>query len=255
MSSFLSLVRSGRSVLGCFAFTSSPAIIEMIALAGFDYVVIDMEHSAKSWPDVENLVRSAEVRGMPALVRVAENSESDIRIALECGADGIVVPGIGSVDDASKAFQAMRFSPVGLRGACPLSRAASYGPTDYSAFTDSSNKERALVLLIEDISAARSISDIMATVDENVCYMVGRSDLASSLGLLGNPGQATVVEAARQFVADVKACQPEAAVGMGLYSPSEIAMWKDEGCKFFWYGADVSIFLQAARRIVQELRS
>ena len=81
----------GDKLFGSFAFLPSPDVVEIMGFAGFDYVIIDLEHSPKNWETVANMVRAAELHDMAALIRVAENSEKSILAALEIGATGIVI--------------------------------------------------------------------------------------------------------------------------------------------------------------------
>jgi 2-keto-3-deoxy-L-rhamnonate aldolase RhmA len=252
---FSQLVRSGEPTLGSFAFLPAPAVVEILALAGYDFVMIDREHSPKDWSMIENMIRAAEARGIPALVRVSENSRSEILSALECGADGIVVPGIVTVEDALAAVDAVRFPGAGSRGACPQTRSASYGAVDYPAFQRQSNADRMLLLLIEEPEAVAGVAAIVEAAGEGVGYMIGRSDLSASLGMPGQPTAPPVEEIAKKFVADVKRVRPDAPVGMGLYGTDEITKWLEVGCDFFWFGADVSIFLSAAQNAIEGLRA
>jgi len=281
---FLERVSEGRPVLGCFSFIASPQVVELLALAGFDFVVIDREHSANDWTVIENMVRAAEARGISALIRVSDNDPAEILRGLDCGADGIVVPGIASAADAARAVEAARFPPAGRRGACPASRAADYGAVNYADFQRQADDSRVLILLIEEARAlagidtitagadsdARSnvaymlgrearaleeIEAITATAGSNVAYMLGRSDLAASLGHFGHPTAPPVVEAAADALTRLMSAQPSAVVGMGLYQPDEISFWHERGCRFFWYGADASIFMNATKDLVHELRS
>lgn len=281
MASFLESLAEDRPVLGCFSFISSPQVVELLALAGFDYIVIDREHSANDWSAIENMLRAAEARGIAALVRVGDNDPAEILRALDCGADGIVVPGVATAEDAAKAIEAMRFPPAGRRGACPASRAADYGAVDYAGFQRQADDSRVLILLIEEARAlggidkltegaegsasaaymlgreGRALEEIKAiTADagSNVAYMIGRSDLAASLGHFGYPSAPPVVEATENALGRLRAAQPDAIIGMGLYQPEEISFWHERGCRFFWYGADASIFMTATRDLIRDLR-
>jgi 2-keto-3-deoxy-L-rhamnonate aldolase RhmA len=83
---------TGEYAFGSFAFLPSPDVVEIMGLAGFDYVIIDLEHSPKNWETVANMVRAAELHGMAPLIRIRENGEKTILEALELGAAGVVVP-------------------------------------------------------------------------------------------------------------------------------------------------------------------
>ncbi len=258
MAGFLTSVEADSPALGCFSFLPSPQLVEVLGLAGFDFVIVDREHSPNDWLVVESLLRAAEARGIAALVRVTGNDSGEILRALDCGADGVVVPGIRTPEDAAAAAAAMRFAPGGIRGACPASRAAGYGHPDYPSFQKEEDESRVLALLIEEPEALAQIAEIAAAAVEvggPVACMIGRSDLAASLGHFGEPTAPEVVEATVEAIGRVAAAHPEVILGMGVYSPSEPPFWRDCGCRFFWHGADASIVLDATRTLVGRMRS
>jgi 4-hydroxy-2-oxoheptanedioate aldolase len=127
--SFKERLSMGENVIGTFLFIPSPDVAEAVARTGVDFVIIDMEHSPKSWQTVSEMVRGAQYGGAACLVRVASKEPTDILHALEIGADGIVLPFIEDALDVSRALEAARYSPLGRRGVCTMSRA---GPSQMS---------------------------------------------------------------------------------------------------------------------------
>lgn len=253
MTEFVRLTAEGRPILGCFSFLPSPQVVEVLALGGLDFVIVDREHSPAGWQTVEEMIRAAEARGISALVRVGSNSREEILHALECGADGVVIPGISSAEQAAEAVRAMRYPPLGERGACPDTRAARYGSSDYPAFRLAANESRFLVLLIESAGAFEEIEAIAGAAGPATAYMLGRSDLAASLGCFGDPTAPQVAQAAREFVRRLHDVDPDSIIGMGLYEPAEAKLWYEEGCRFFWLGADASLFRRSVATAIEEL--
>ena len=96
-------LQANEPVMGTLAFMSSPDVVEVLAVSGFDYIVIDLEHSATNSETALHMVRAAQVHGMSPLIRVRENSEKLILQALEMGAEGIVVPFVQSAGDVIRA--------------------------------------------------------------------------------------------------------------------------------------------------------
>lgn len=237
----------GDKLFGSFAFIPSPDVVEIMGFAGFDYVIIDLEHSPKNWETVANMIRAAELHDMAVLIRVAENSDKAILGALELGASGIVVPFVETVDDVKKMANAAYYGPVGMRGTCTLTRAARYGGlrAEYIAHTQRLNKKTVLIAQIESPAGVRNIDSIVACKPGIDGLIVGRSDLASALGHAGQTETPAVIEATHRVI---QACKRHAVPsGIGLYAPHEASKWIEAGCGLFFYSADSALLLNAAK--------
>lgn len=245
--SLKSRLRAREAVFGSFAFLPSPDVVEIMAMAGFDFVIIDLEHSPKNWGDVANMVRAAELHGMAPLVRVRENHEKTILEALELGVEGIVVPFIETADDVRLAARAMNYPPAGQRGTCTLTRAAKYGGLrgEFLRHTLQQNDRLVFVAQIESKAGVDNIESILACDPGIDVVLVGRSDLASSLGCPGQVEDPAVL-AATQTVMDAATRQKRVIPsGIGLYAPHEATTWLEKGCGFFFYSADTAMMLNA----------
>src|SRR4051794_12135918 len=170
---------AGETVFGSFAFLPSPDVVEIMGFAGFDYVIIDLEHSPKNWDQVTNMVRAAELHGMAPIVRVREIGEKNILEVLELGAEGIVLPFVQTADDVVRAARALNYPPRGQRGTCTLTRAAQYGGlrADFIAHTQRQNADLVLVAQIEDGLGVQNIDAILACDPGIDALIIGRSDL------------------------------------------------------------------------------
>jgi len=249
---------AGDSVFGTFVFLPSPGIVEIMGAAGLDYVIIDLEHSPKSWETVENMVRAAELAGVSVLVRVRENDEKEILQALEIGAEGVVVPFVRTAAEASAAAGAVRYPPDGNRGTCTLTRVAAWGGLRGDAFIAHAARmnERVLVVAqVEDRTGIDNIEAIVAAAPGPEVVLIGRGDLATALGRPGRAEDPLVVAATDKALAAIRAAGGGCAGGIGVYSPGEVARWRDRGCRFFFYSADTHMLLSAARGIAGEFRS
>lgn len=252
---FRQRVLAGEPVFGTFGFLSDPAVIEILGLAGMDYVIIDLEHAPKDWQTVENMVRAAELRGIAPLIRVHENREKDILQALETGAEGIVVPFIESAEDARQAGLAVRFPPDGTRGTCTLSRSAFYSARRgaFLEHTQQSNKEILLIGLIESQKGIDDIAAIVAAEPGPDVFLVGRGDLATALGTPGKTDSEPVI-AATDAIFGAVAANPARHIAMGVYDPGEVAPWYDRGCRIFFYASDTAMLYQAVRGLNDAFR-
>jgi len=201
LSSFTSRLRGGRYLAGMQHNSGSEAVLELLALAGFDFVMLDMEHASYSFGDVERLVRVAEGCGLVPLVRVNHNDPALIGQALDTGASGIVVPHIESPDSCRQALSAMRYPPLGMRGKTAGCRSALWGMTPWTEYESWANAKTLFVPLVESSCGVDQIEAI-AAVEGVSCIFIGPGDLSHSYGLPGLGLRAQpVMDAVRRAVA------------------------------------------------------
>lgn len=237
-------LRAGERLHGCYAFLPSPGLVEILGHAGLDFIIVDQEHSRKSWEVVEDLVRAAEASGMAALVRVAWNEEKEILHALETGAAGIVLPFVECAEDVRRAAAALRYAPQGTRGTCTQTRAAGYGARrgGFVEYARQCNRELLLVGQIESRRGLDAIGEIAAADPGLDAVLIGRSDLASELGKPGQTGDAEVEAASRRIL---EACREAGKVaGIAHNEAAECAAWSARGCSFFALASETGFLLQ-----------
>ena len=146
---------------------------------GFDGVWIETEHGPIDYKDIPDLTRAADLWGMTSVVRVNQNVPGVIYRTLDVGAQGIVVPHVNTKAEAEAVVQAGKFAPIGERGM--YGSRQSYGVDNYFA---EANDQSLLIVLIEDIVAVNNLDEIL-TVDNIDVFFVAPSDLAQSMGLIG----------------------------------------------------------------------
>ena len=161
---------------------ADPAVIEIIALAGFDGAFIDMEHSVFDLETVGDMIRTADLCGITPVVRVPDDNSKTILRLLDMGAQGIQIPHIAGVEGARRAVQAVRYPPLGERGGAGSTRAAGYGSTPWTEHMESSNREILLILMTEDKRGLDEIADI-AAVEGVDLIALGPTDISTALGL------------------------------------------------------------------------
>ena len=245
-------LQNGQTVVGTFVFLADPAIVEIAAIAGLDFVIVDAEHSARDSSEIEAMIRAADARGITPLVRVSELNEKEILRALESGAHGIVVPQLESGEQAARAVAAMRYPPSGTRSSCRQTRAAEYGrwAADFATHADEADRE---VLIVGLIETEAGLANLPAIIDAGIeVAFLGRSDLSSSMGLRGDLTHPRIEPVARQFVADVEAhpagCWP------GIVPYQDACDWATLGCPFIVLGTDVNVMLEGFRELAGRLR-
>jgi len=124
---------AGGCVAGSWVTLPCAAIVEMSAWAGFDFVIVDMEHSVIGEADLENMARAGEASGISVLVRVRNHQKEDITAALDTGIDGVLIPMVESVDTAEHVVSAVHPPPRGTRSSSPHSRGSGYSTKGYVA--------------------------------------------------------------------------------------------------------------------------
>lgn len=179
------MLRSGKRLRGIFNGIPSPAIVEMCAFAGFDFLVIDNEHGSASIETTEHLLRAARASGLPTLVRCLE---PDITRTLDLGAGGLQIPMVDTAQQAAALVQRVKYPlPAGAagvrgqRGSAFSSRAAGYGAFGGPQHTARSNEGIALVVMIETPEAVANAGAI-AAVDGVDGVFIGPNDLAHAMG-------------------------------------------------------------------------
>jgi 2-keto-3-deoxy-L-rhamnonate aldolase RhmA len=201
---------AGERAVGCWLNLCSPIAAEIVAQAGYDAVLIDMEHGPGSYHDALRLLQA--VAGHPAapMARVPVNDAVPIKRTLDVGVSGIMIPAVDSVEEAHAAVAACRYAPRGNRGmAASIVRAADYGARwrDYVAEID----ERLLIMCqIESAAAVEAAADI-AAVDGVDLLFIGPFDLSAALGYLGQPDHPDV----RARIGDVEAAAKAAGKRLG----------------------------------------
>lgn len=160
----------------------SPGLVEFMGIMGFDYVFIDCEHYAFNIESVESCVRAAELNGMIPIARVIKNDPEIILMYLEVGVKGILVPHVKTADDAQAAVDAVKYFPLGKRGAGGRSRAAGYGAVLFAEeYYQKANSSTFVLAMIEEEEALENLAEILAVPGVDFLDF-GPKDLALSLG-------------------------------------------------------------------------
>ncbi|MAJ37343.1 MAG: 2,4-dihydroxyhept-2-ene-1,7-dioic acid aldolase [Flavobacteriaceae bacterium] len=182
--------------LGSWLTINHQSVIEIMATAGFEWLCIDIEHSAISISDVLNLIGHIQGNGMQALVRVEENNPVIIKRVMDAGADGVIIPMVNSVQDAKKAVSSVKYPSIGSRGV-GLSRAQNYG-TGFSEYKEWLQNDAVIIAQIEHINGVNELSGIL-DVPGIDGIIVGPYDLSASMGYPGEFDRTDVVEALKRI--------------------------------------------------------
>lgn len=177
-----SKLKAGKVTIGSWITIGDESVAEIMARAGFDWLTIDMEHSAITLDKAQNLIRVIGLCGVVPLVRVGENDPVIIKRVMDSGAHGVIVPMVNSGDEAEAAVKAVKYPPVGKRGV-GLARAQGYG-LEFDKYKRWVNKESLVIVQVEHIEAVNNLDDILS-VDGVDGFIVGPYDLSGSMGIPG----------------------------------------------------------------------
>lgn len=250
-SSLRQRLRAGEFVLGTFLEIPAPSLVEILALAGFDFVIIDREHGSIDLDAAENLIRAAQCVGIAPIVRVAENHPVLVRQPLDMGAAGVQVPQVGSREEAMEVVRSAMFAPEGERGLQPFVRGASYRAVDTATFMAQANRDSVLAIHIEGESGAANLETILHVERIDVIF-IGPYDLSQSLGV---PGQVNHPKVEKR-VAEIAALARGAGKCVGIFCdhPAAVAKWRSVGVTYAALSIDATIFLNACRDLVQQVK-
>lgn len=210
-------LQRGGQALGVHITQPSPAVAELLGLAGFDYILIDLEHGPITIETAENMIRASDAVGVPAFARVPANMPHLILRLLDVGALGLLIPHIRTVADLRQVVEAAKYYPLGERG-MSMPRSGWYGQTpDAGDYYESANRETLLMAMVEHVEAVQHIDDLLE-VEGIDCFFVGPSDLSQAYGVPGQRNHTLVREAAEYVLAQVRAHGKIAGIAAGSAS-------------------------------------
>jgi len=241
--------------LGMQCFTGNAALIEVLGLTGFDWVMLDAEHSGNNARAMEDLIRTADSAGLIPIVRVSDrHNETEIRRALEAGAEGLLIPMVRSAADVSFAANSAFFPPKGTRGICPAIRAANYNFRSFEEYTSWNNSEVLIIPMVEHPEAVENIDEICAHEDVKV-LVFGAGDLCYAMGEGTQMMKSPKVQAAYRKVLEATKHHNVAVIGGPVLDPNAQACRKalDDGVSIFCLGLDTLAFRRYCEQTVNEV--
>jgi len=236
-------------VIGPFMKLPSPPVVEIVGLAGFDYVIIDCEHGPLNVLEAENMVRAAHLVNMAAVLRVGENRPHPISRALDIGADAVQIPQISSKEDAIKAVKAAKFAPLGERGVCRYVRAANYSSLDKKEYFKLANEETMVIIHVEGVEGINNIDEILEVEGIDIIF-IGPYDLSQSLGIPGDVNNVIVEEKMKEVIK--KAHEKGKLVGTFVDDLDAAKKWRALGVQYISYSVDVGIIYESFKNIIEK---
>lgn len=226
-------VKKGQVVMGTWCVIPSEHTANIIAKAGLDFVIIDMEHGAMDFEKALSMTMAVQAEGCSSIIRVPYLGESPILRALELGADGIIVPHIESGKDARDVARYSKYHPLGSRGFSPYTRSGCYHSSQ-----EHTARENERVLTAIMVENPKSVEDIEAIISDPAidAVYIGTYDVSCALGIPGQVNDRRVMELLKESVKRIRKAG-KAAACMGN-SKEEIEALKEMGVQILLYGVD-----------------
>ncbi|MFH1719259.1 MAG: aldolase/citrate lyase family protein [Planctomycetota bacterium] len=242
-------IYNGETLIGCWSNLGSPLTSEIVGMAGFDWVLIDIEHGAGSEGQVLHQLQALEHTPAAAIVRVESYQRQRFHRVLDLGAEGIMCPRIYTVDEARQAVKSIRYQPEGSRGVARMIRAARFG-SDFDEYYANHKNNLVCIVQIETEEILDSLDSVAATDGIDVLF-VGPIDLSIALNVYGQFDHPKFVEAVRA-TAEATAKNGKAA-GVLLQKPEEFKKYYELGFRFIACGSDSAFVLGGARKTIETL--
>jgi 4-hydroxy-2-oxoheptanedioate aldolase len=247
---FKARLKAGQQQIGLWNSITGSLVSEALAGAGFDWLVIDTEHSLTDVPDTLAMMQAMAPYPVSPVVRPAANDAVLIKRLLDLGAQTLVVPYVQNAAEAQAAVTAMRYPPHGIRGVAGLTRAGRFGAV--AGYTARAAEELCLIVQVETSEALAEI-DAIAAVDGVDGLFIGPSDLAASMGHPGAPGHPAVVAAIEDAIRRIVAAGKPA--GILTLDQTFARRCMELGTTFTAVGMDIQILVQGARKLAADFRA
>lgn len=237
-------LRQNQLTLGSWVTLGHPSIAEILAMAGYDWLVVDMEHTTISIEQAGELIRVIDLCGVAPLVRLTSNHPDQIKRVMDAGAHGIVVPMVNSVADAERAVAATRYAPRGTRGV-GLARAQKFGP-GFQDYLQWQKDGPVVIVQIEHQDALPHLEAIFSVPGVDG-FIIGPYDLSCSMGMSGEFDRPEFKAAMQQILATGLRMNFPAGLHIVEPDPARLAQVIQEGYRFIAYSVDVRMLDVAAR--------
>ena len=240
----LANLRAGKPAIGCFMGLQSPNVAEMLANAGYDWLVIETEHNALDTAQVEHILMAINGTDTVPIVRIPSANPVSIQRALDIGGMGIVVPNVRTAEEAKAIVASTRYPPVGTRGYGPL-RASRY-TFDQDEYFEKANDNILVCLIVENNDAVENLYEIAAVDGVDVLFH-GPADMSLALGLSPVKLPHRAVDQVFDRMLEVGQ-KRDVAIGKGCNTVDQLRQLQSRGATWIAYGPDYFLL----RRVVKE---
>lgn len=245
-------LKRGEIALGHFVLEfDTPGIGQMVANAGCDFVLFDMEHSSLTQDSIRRSILSAKAAGITAVVRVPYTEYFFMARALDAGAEGVMIPRVETREQTLKIIDSMKYPPMGNRGAAFGIAHDDYASTDIATAAAQANEETLVIVQTETAKAVENIDEILSVDGVDVAWL-GQCDMTVSLGIPGQYDHPAFLKALDKIL---NACEKYGVIlgFLPLDVPNALEMI-DKGARCIAYSADVFLFSNALKADIQDIQ-
>ncbi|AOW15207.1 2-dehydro-3-deoxyglucarate aldolase [Hydrogenophaga crassostreae] len=241
---FKRAILANKKQMGLWSHLCSHISTEILAHCGFDWLVLDMEHSPNELPDILSQLQAMTGSSATPVVRVPWNDPVTFKRLLDIGVQSFLVPYVQTAEEAQNAVAATRYPPLGMRGYAGAPRASGYGRIkDYA---HRCAEEMCVLVQIETVEGLKNLEAI-AAVEGVSGIFIGPGDLSAALGHLGNPKHPDVLKTIDEAIARIRACGK--APGILTGDETLARHYVAQGCLFVAVGADQNLLRDSAQAL------
>ena len=244
-------LKQGETLNGCWLNLGTSITAEIVGSAGFDWVLIDLEHGAGVEKDVLHQLQALEHTSAATIVRVESTQRQRIHRILDMGAEGIMCPRISNAAEAMDVARGLHYPPNGQRGVAKMVRATRFGKD----FNDYFKNAKDNILGIVQIETAEVLNHLeaVAAIDGIDVLFIGPSDLSMELGIFGQFDHPLFRDALKATVSAAR--KAGKATGILLINPDDYKIYHDLGIRFIASGSDATFVAEGARNMASKLNA
>ena len=244
-------IRKGKPCVGLISNLTCASLTEIFGIAGFDFIIFDMEHSTMSEETLEKLVRAAKLKGLVPFVRVRDNDVRKIMGVLDAGCLGVMIPEVETKEEAQQAVENTKYRPLGGRGVNWKTIAGEWGAVDPAEYLKTANDQIMTLVQIETAKGFQNVEEIVKVKGIDV-LIIGPSDLSASMGYPGNPKHPEVTKAIDKIIQTAK----KAGIALGRDGSSNkeaMAEAQKQGALLFTTNA-AAFILENSQKIAKGMK-
>lgn len=245
INTFKKAITNGQLQIGFWQSLGTTITAEISAYSGFDWLLIDGEHGPNEIRNIRDQLQVVTPSPSQAVVRISGVDVVQVKRVMDAGAQSVLVPMVDTADEAALMAKAMRYPPEGIRGnGSGVVRASDYGRTP--GYLGNANDEACLLVQAETITAINNLEAICAVKGVDGVF-IGPSDLATSMGHIGNPGHPEVQAVIEDAI--LRICAAGKAAGILMADETKARRYIELGALYVAVGSDVAVFANGAKNL------
>ncbi|WP_249674376.1 HpcH/HpaI aldolase family protein [Pseudomonas abieticivorans] len=250
LQTFASCLKAPGAPIGTWLMSGSASTAEALGYAGFDWLLVDMEHVPIEYRDLWHILQAIQCTGAQPIVRLAGNDPVLLKRALDLGAFNVMVPFVENAEQAQAAVNAVKYPPLGTRGFAAVHRASRYGT--WANYGREANDAVTCILQIETPNALNNLEAIAAIPGVDALFL-GPGDLSAACGHIGNPGHRDV----QAMISDAIVRAKKIGMPMGIVggTPELVHSYLEQGYAFAAVASDMAMMMKKANEFLTALKA